>query len=297
MKPRHSDAPGGRELPKPIGPTIPRWQLGEELGRLRKAARLPEAAVADKLGCSESKIKKIEAGYVGVVRAELAFMLDMYSVTDEGAREALFELQKLGKQRGWWLKFRALPAPLATYLDLEGAATTIRAFEPLVVHGLLQTEDYARAIAGTVMLGATDADRERQVNLRMERQARVLADEPPELWVILDEAVLHRMAGGLQVMQAQLDHLVTMAGRITLQVVPFQHGPYPGTLGAFTIFDFPDGVHSPVVYVEGPAGNLYMEREDDVRRCNLAYNHMTAAALSPPESAKLIASIARKEYA
>jgi hypothetical protein len=128
----------------------------------------------------------------------------------------------------------------------------------------------------------------------MERQARVFGEDPPELWVILDEAVLHRVVGGQDVMRNQLKHLVAMSHQINLQVVPFAHGGYPGTLGAFTIFGFPEKVHSPVVYVEGPAGNLYMERDDDLRRCNAAYTHMTAAALSPPESRKLMESLIKR---
>ncbi|WP_280439883.1 helix-turn-helix domain-containing protein [Nocardia cyriacigeorgica] len=280
-------------MAKLTGPTIPRWQLGEELGRLRRAAAMSEAEVADRLGCSESKIKKIEAGYVGVVRAELLAMLDMYGMTDSGSRDELLELQRLGKQRGWWLRFGAVPAPLAQLLDLEGAATTLRIFEPMVVHGLLQTEGYARATAGTVMIGATEERREREVALRLARQERVLA-EPPEMWVILDEAVLHRVVGSPAVMREQLEHLIAMSERINLQVVPFSHGGYPGTLGAFTIFEFAENTHSPVVYVEGPAGNLYMEREADLQRSSVVFAHMIAAALSQTESRKLIARLAEQ---
>ncbi len=113
---------------------------------------------------------------------------------------------------------------------------------------------------------------------------------------MLDEAVLHRVVGGPAVMKTQLQHILDTckeAKWLTLQVVPFSHGSYTGGLGAFTLFDFEDDIHSPVVYVEGQAGSLYLERESDLRRCNLAYNHLTAAALSPPESIKLIAAVAR----
>src|SRR5262249_30950387 len=133
-------------MPRPIGPTIPRWQLGEQLADLRTGAQVSQARIAERLGCSVSKIQKIEAGEVGLVRAELEAMLGEYDLTDEALRAELFELQRLGKQRGWWSTFGAVPAPFATFLGLESAATRIKAFEPLVVHGLLQTEDYARAI-------------------------------------------------------------------------------------------------------------------------------------------------------
>lgn len=281
-------------MPKPIGPTIPRWQLGEQLSKLRDRAGVSQAQIAERLGCSLSKIQKIEAGEVGVVRTELEAMLVAYKVSDEQLAAELLELQKLGKQRGWWSKFGAVPAPFATFLGLESAATTIKVFEPMVVHGLLQTEAYARAIGETCAVGNTDEQVERQVRLRMERQERVFGEEPPELWVVLDEAVLHRAIGGPPIMQGQLKHLLALPKWVTLQVVPFENGGYPGTLGAMTIFEYEERMHTPVVYVEGQAGNLYLEKEADLRRCNVAYNHMAAAALSKQESARLIAKVANQ---
>lgn len=281
-------------MPRPIGPTIPRWQLGEQLGGLRDRARLTQGQIAERLGCSVSKIQKIEAGEVGVVRAELELMLSTYDVTDEHLRTELYALQKLGKQRGWWSKFGAVPAPFATFLGIESAATKIKAYEPMVVHGLLQTEEYARAIAGTVALMADDNQRERQVRIRMERQEKVLGDDPPEIWAILDEGVLRRVVGSPHVMMAQLTHLLNLPHWITVQVVPFRNGGYPGTLGAMTIFEFNERLHSPVVYVECQAGNLYLEKGDDLDRCNLAYNHMSASALSKQESARLIEDVAHQ---
>ncbi|MFK3984455.1 helix-turn-helix domain-containing protein [Micromonospora sp. NPDC050397] len=279
-------------MPKPIGPTIPRWQLGEQLSRLRDKARVPQAQIAERLGCSVSKIQKIEAGEVGMVRVELEAMLDTYNVADQEMRAELFSLQKLGKQRGWWSKFGGVPTPFATFLGIESAATRIRAFEPMVVHGLLQTEEYARSTAGTVALLPDGDQRERQVRIRMERQQNVLTEEPPEVWAIFDEAVLRREVGGPEVMARQLRHLLNLPTSITVQVVPFRSGGYPGTLGAMTIFDFDERLHTPVVYVEAQAGNLYLEKEEDLRRCNLAYNHMSASALSKQESARLIATVA-----
>jgi transcriptional regulator with XRE-family HTH domain len=282
-------------MPKPIGPTIPRWQLGEQLARMRDAARLSQAEIADQLGCSVSKVQKMEAGDVGIVRAELLLMLDVYGVDDTEVRDSFLELQRLGKQRGWWSTFGQVPAPFATFLGLESAATSIKIFEPMIVHGLLQTEDYARAIAETWDGGLlTEEEVERQVRIKMERQRRVLDDEPPELWVILDESVLRREVGGKAVMATQLKHMAAMAKRMTLQVVPLSHGGYPGVRGALTLFEFDEQMHSPVVYVEGQAGNLYMEKAEDLHRCTLAYNHMTTAALSRQESTRLITAVARQ---
>lgn len=281
-------------MPRPLGPTIPRWQLGEQLSRLRDTAKIQQPAAADHLGCSISKIQKIEAGEVGIVKAELASLLDLYGVNDPQMRNQMMELQKLGKQRGWWSTFGQVPAPFATFLGLESAARTIKVFEPLMVHGLLQTEPYARSVAETCNVDTAEEQVDRQVRIKMERQQRVLKDDPPEMWVILDEAVLRREFGGPRVMADQLQRLRELSKTMTILVVPFSKGGYPGILGALTIFEFDEDMHSPVGYVEGQAGNLYLEKETDLRRCNLVYNHMTAAALSRRESAQLIAAIARQ---
>lgn len=270
-----------------LGPTITRWQLGEELQRLRRAARRTEAQVAEELGCSESKIKKLEAGYVGVVRSELLAMLTMYGVTDPARRAELVELQKLGRQRGWWAAYGPVPNPFATFLGLEDAAQGMRVFEPLAVHGLLQTEDYARALTRAWTVGASEEQAERQAALRMERQQRYFS-RGGTLWVILDEAAVRRAVGGPDVMRAQIDHLWDhpLGDAVTVQVIPFSQGAHPGMAGAYTLFEFEPGVRTPVVYVESQAGNIYMERESDLHRCSVAFDHMRAAALSPLESVK-----------
>jgi len=280
-------------MPRPIGPTIPRWQLGEQLSQLRGAARKSQQDAMNRLGCSISKIQKIEAGEVGMKQVELEALLDLYDAPDE-LRSRLLDLRALGNQRGWWSAYGAVPAPFATFLGLESAATKIRVFEPLMVHGLLQTREYARALAETLNPSLSDTEVDRQVNIRLERQERVSAEDPPEVWVVLDEAVLRRQIGGPKVMAEQLNHLLKLPKRILVQVVPFTNGGYPGTLGALTLFEFAENLHTPVGYVESQAGNLYLEREEDLTRANLALNHINAAALSRQESRELIASVARQ---
>jgi len=282
-------------MPKPIGPTIPRWQLGEQLSALREQAGLSQADASERLGCSISKIQKIEAGDVGIVRAELLHLLDAYDVHEAGLRSELIELQSMGKQRGWWSKLGQVPTPFATFLGLESAARSIHSYECTLIPGLLQTERYSRAIAETCDVDVSQAQVEQQVKIRLERQQHVLDEDPPSLWVILDEAVLRRAVGGPDVMAEQLHRLSLMSKQITLQVVPFSAGGYPGVRGAMTIFEFDEDMHSPVAYVECQAGNLYMEKTEDLHRCLLAFSHMTAAALSRQESAKIINAVA-EEY-
>jgi hypothetical protein len=273
-------------MPKPIGPTIPRWQLGEQLARLRDEADLSQTEMAVRLGCSVSKIQKIEAGDVGIVRAELLAMLDAYDATEDPLRAELLELQRLGKQRGWWSTFGQLPTPFTTLLGMESAATSIRVFEPTIVYGLLQTRDYATALTDACHPDLADADR--QWRIRRARQERVFADEPPAIHVVLDEAVLRRHVGSTSVMRAQLESLLAPPKHVSVQIVPFSAGGYPGQLGSLVIFEFPERLHSPVAYAETQAGNLYMEKEVDITRSDARLTRIIDVALSRDETAKLI---------
>ncbi|WP_405115338.1 helix-turn-helix domain-containing protein [Micromonospora sp. NBC_01405] len=282
------------DVARASGPTIARWQLGRELHRLREAAGVSHKEIATELGCSESKIYKIESGVVGVSRADVIVMLTRYGVSDDRIRQTALDLQRQGKERGWWAKFGQLPNPYSMYIGLESAANAVRNFELAVVPGLLQIEAYAYAIASAAWPGQSEEAR-RRVEVRMTRQA-CLSEEPAlKFWGIVDEGVLRRQTGGPDVMRAQLHHLIEMSDRpnIELQVLPFSEGWHPGTVGSFSILEFPEDIHSPVVYVVSQAGDTYLEREDDLRRVTLAYTHLHAAALSVNKSRELIAAIAK----
>lgn len=282
-------------MPAVTGPTIPRWRLGEQLSDLRKRAGKEPIDAAKEIGASESKIRKIEAGDVPMKLSDLRVLLDFYEVTDDGVRADLLNLQKLGNQRGWWAGMGTVTSSYSTFLGLESAATRISVFEPLMIHGLLQTEDYARAI-DKIAPNSTPEFVDRQVQIRMGRQKNVWeSDDPPVMEFILDEAALRRPVGGHGVMKAQLRHLLELRDRCQLQVIPLRGGAHLGLLGALTIFEFPERLHSPVPYVEGQAGNLYLEKSPDLARANLTYNRLTAAALSPADSADLIAEIAARD--
>lgn len=283
-------------MPRPVGPTVPRWQLGEELRRRRDDAGVAQADMAKRLACSVSKIQKIEYGIVSISQAELELMLAMYKVP-EGLHEGLLELGRLGKQRGWWSKFGLLPKPFYTFLGMETAATSISVFEPLVVAGLCQTEEYMRAYTTAVAPKMTASQVDQQVRIRKERQKLVLDnDDRPDLRIVLDEAVIRRVVGGPAVMKAQLEHLLELGGSglMALHVVPFGGGSYPGSMGPLYIFEFDENLHSPVAYTEGQAGNHYLEDEKDLVRCSLAFKDIVGAALSKSESAKLIRRVIRE---
>jgi transcriptional regulator with XRE-family HTH domain len=278
------------------GPTIARWQLGAQLKALREGAGVTHRDIGAELGCSDSKIYKIEAGDVGLGRADLLVMLGKYGVTDPQRRETMLDLQRQGKERGWWARYGQLPGPYSMYIGLESAATAVRNFELAVMPGLLQTEDYTRALFNQQRLNDSAEELERRVQVRLARQETAFADDPPlQLWTIIDEGALHRRVGSAEIMHAQLLHLIEMSRHkhINVQVVPFSEGAHPGTLGSVAILEFPEDVHSPVAYVETFAGDVYLERDDDMARVTLAYTHLHSSALSATKSRELIAEIAR----
>ncbi len=281
-------------MPRASGPTISRWQLGSQLKSMRETAKITQLQIAEVLGCSESKIYKIEAGDVGINRGDLLVMLDRYHIKEEDPKyETALELQKQGKQRGWWAQHGALPNNYAMYVGLEGAATEVKNFELAVIPGLLQIEDYARAIESAAFADQP-TEAERRVELRMARQACLIDDPPLTFWAVVDESVLHRRTGGDETMHMQLEHLIEVGRRpnVTIQVLPYSEGWHPGTLGAFSILEFPEEVHTPVAYVLSFAGDAYLEREEEMRRVTLTFTHLQTAALSASKSRDLIAAIA-----
>lgn len=274
-----------------IGPTVPRWQLGILMAGLRKAKGLDQAAVAQQLGVSDSTIGNQESGKVAMSRSSVALLLDFYNIEDEDERQRYFELQRLSKTRGWWSRYGKLPAPFQQFLGIESAAEIIQSFELAVVPGLLQTEAYARAHERTLAPGQPDDWLEKQVRLRMERQANILdVDDSPELWVLVDEGILRRVAGSSSVMKDQLERIIDLveARKCIFQVVPYTAGDYPGTLGPLNIYSFDEELHSPIAFVESQGGTLVLEEPEEFNRCTSAYNHIRSAALSQKDSVKML---------
>ena len=183
-----------------------------------------------------------------------------------------------------------LPEQYTTYISFEADARSVRNYESLFVPGLLQTEDYARAVIRGVLALASDEEVERRVEARMQRQALPKKKNPLRLWAILDEAVLHRRVGGSAVMAEQLQALADAARQphITLQVIPFSSGAHAGMPGSFVVMDFPDAADPALVYIDSMAGDLFLEREPDVRRFTITFEHLQATALDPASSAQMI---------
>ena len=199
------------------------------------------------------------------------------------------------RQPGWWYSFRdVLPNPYEVYIGLEAGAASIRNFEPSVVPGLLQTADYARE---TFRNGPIELDPdgvERLVEVCLTRQKILTRDNRPRLWAVIDEAVIHRVVGGTEVMHGQLRYLADSAqqGKTTIQVVPHRAGAHAGTTGPFVILDFEEPTDPAMVYVETLAGDIYLEECSDVNRYTLAFDRLRAASLPPDDSVRLIEQVA-----
>jgi transcriptional regulator with XRE-family HTH domain len=280
-----------------IGPTVRRRRLGTELRRLREAQSIKLEEVAEKLGLATSTLSRIETGKAPTRAAYLSAMLDLYGVHDQGGRQILVDMAREGHRKGWWAAWEdVLPTGFDVYVGLEAEAASLRAYESLVVHGLLQTEAYARVVMTTVRRRQSPEQIERLVALRMQRQEVIFRADPIELWLILDEAVIRRTMGSPELMRAQLNHLADASSwpNVTLQVLPFCSGPHPCLNGPFAIIEFPERLDPDVVYTEGVAGQAYLERERDVRARAEAFDLLRAAALSPADSSDLISQLARK---
>lgn len=282
------------------GPTVRRRRLGAELRALREKNGYKLEEVADKLGIAPSTLSRIETGKAPTKTAYLTAMLRMYEVNDSAACQVLLDMAREGHRKGWWSGYDdVLPSGMGMYVGLEAEATGLRSYEATVVHGLLQTPDYASSILKEMFPRCIDEQIRRMVDVRIERQRRLdlsERDAPFDLWVIHDESVIRRTVGGRSVMRMQLSHLLAVAARpgVTQQVLPFDCGAHAALSGSFTVLEFPERSDTDVVYVESVAGSVFLEKDKDVRHRSEAFERLRAAALSPAASADLMARAARE---
>jgi transcriptional regulator with XRE-family HTH domain len=287
-------AEGGETLVS-IGPTVRRRRLSSELRRLREAHSFKLEEAADKLGLAASTLSRIETGKAPTRTAYLTTMFDMYGVADPGQRQVLMEMAREGHRKGWWAVYDdVLPTGFDVYVGLEAEAAGLRVFEDQVVHGLLQTEDYARTVMTAVRRKQHSHAIDRAVELRMERQKVLTREDPLRLWCILSEPVISRMIGGAAVMRGQLAHLLEVSQwpNVTLQVLPLASGVHPALNGPFCILEFPERGDPDVVYTEGVAGHAYLERDSEVRACAEVFDLLRAAAASPADTVEFIGAVA-----
>lgn len=274
-------------------PTVRGRRLARELRRLREDQKLTLQEVADRLGWSRATVSRLETGQTRPRHGDVADLLDLYGVPSP-ERDALITLARETRQRGWWTAY--VDVFTGSYVALEDGASGIRNWDTQLIHGLLQTESYARAVISAGRMIADEAEIDRRVAARKVRQGLLDRPDAPHLHMIIDEGVLHRPIGGVDVMTEQLRALVAAAERpnVTIQVLKYEFGAHAGLDGRFTLLSYPDPADPDVAYVEGTMGNVYLESAEEIGQHIERFSRLTTAALPPEESVQLITRAARE---
>jgi hypothetical protein len=253
--------------------------------------------VARRLEWSASKVSRIETGQSRVQTGDVRDLLDVYGITDQATAEALVQLAREARRRGWWTRYTDVLGS-GTYVGLEAEAAELHTYESMFIPGLLQTEDYARAVIRAGQTRPDPATLDRRLTARMARQEILARPDPPEIWAVLDESVVNRPVGGPEVMRSQLQYLIELSTRpnasLTLQLLPLTVGAHPGMNGPFVILGFDSPTDPPMVYLETATDGLYLDEPADVERYTLRFNHLVARALGPDESRTMIADLAKR---
>ncbi|WP_280264411.1 helix-turn-helix domain-containing protein [Nocardia wallacei] len=271
------------------GPTALRIAVGRQLRKLREQRGITRDAAGDHIRGSHAKISRLELGRTGFKERDIRDLLTLYGIADDQEREEFLGLVRKANEPGWWHRYSdLLPQWFETYLGLEYAAKSIRTFEGQLVPGLLQIEEYARAV---VSLGHHhNPEAARRVELRKRRQEILDRRGGPTLWAVLDEAVMHRPIGGVDVLRAQLEHLVEISARpnVTIQVLPYAAGGHPAAGSSFTILRFAEPELPDLVYMEQLTSAAYLDRQDDLDRYRQVMEQLTVQAEPPERSRKLL---------
>lgn len=279
------------------GPTLRRRRLANKLREIRNNAGLSSEEVAEQLGWSASKVTFMERkDSKRPDPHDVALVLDVYGVADTEVRDELVTLAREGRKRGWWFERKdSLTRAYQEFLDFEAEASTCFVWEPMVVPGVIQTPEYARALIVGGPLELPEKEIEHRVGVRMDRQEVLIqSDSPLRLHAVMDEAAIRRPVGGSTVMRAQLRRLLDAAElpNLTLQVMPFDAGAHAGTLGSFSILEFPDPGDHDVVYAESVDRETFLEDPDEVLIYHRTFRKLSAVAASPADTIKMIAAVA-----
>jgi transcriptional regulator with XRE-family HTH domain len=277
-------------MPNRHDPSFYRRRVRDALRKYRETAKFTQRDAAAALDWSPSKLVRIEAGSVGISTTDLRALLTLYSVNDAAVVKELSEMTRASRKRPWFSPYQSLLSPaFAQYLGYESSASVIRGFQPLTIPGLLQTDDYARAILLATRVGQV----EERVELRVARQELLEREDRPTIYYVLDEAALHRVVGDAKVMRRQLRHLLdtNLGPRGSLRIVPFSAGAHPSMKGSFTILEFADWDED-ALYLE-TAGDSVLSREDQrlVEEYQESFELLEDMALSVEDSVDLVASV------
>jgi transcriptional regulator with XRE-family HTH domain len=276
------------------GPTVQRILVGARLRRLRTELGLSREEAAQAIRASEWKIHRLENGQVGFKDRDIVDLLGLYQVTDPAEVADFLTLAREANTPGWWQHYGdVLPTWFRAYVDLEQAASLIRSYEGQFVPGLLQTDDYMRAVVRGAHLEESGEELGRRVRLRLARQTLLTRTEPPRLWAVVDEAALRRPVGGREVMRGQLERLIeaTKLPNVTLQILPFAAGAHPAMGSAFSILRFAAREIPDIVYLEHLTNAVYLDRRNEVERYLDAMELLCVDSEPPARTVELLERI------
>jgi transcriptional regulator with XRE-family HTH domain len=276
------------------GPTVQRMLVGAKLRRLRTDLGLSREEAAEAIRASEWKIHRLENGQVGFKERDLVDLLARYQVSDPAEVDELLAMAREANAPGWWQRYGdVLPQWFRAYVDLESAAALIRTYEGQFIPGLLQTDDYMRAVIHGAHLDESAEEVGRRVRLRMARQTLLTREHPPRLWAVVDEAALRRPVGGREVMRGQVERLIEAAKlpNVTLQVLGFDSGAHPAMVGSFSVLRFPDQELPDVVYLEHLTSASYLNKPDEVDRYLHVMESICVRAAPPEQTVELLDQI------
>ncbi|MGW7056111.1 helix-turn-helix domain-containing protein [Streptomyces sp. NPDC054888] len=281
---------------RPLGavernPTALKVILGGKLRELRVAAGFDPSHVDSKLGFSRSKTSRIELGRHGCKQSDAAALLQLYGVDDDVQVAEFLRLLEQSRRADWWRSYSdVLSDFFAPLVALEGAAATIRTYEPFYVPGLLQTPAYTRAVVQSGPGHLLTHEVRRRVELRQERQRQLDNADGPRLWAVIDESVLMRKVGGAQVMREQLEHLVAMMqrSRVTLQIAPLDVTAAVGVGTGLTYLRFAPGDLKDAVYIEHLTDSTFTQKPRIVEQYRDMMDRLGACALTPRHSLETI---------
>ncbi|MER7840799.1 helix-turn-helix transcriptional regulator [Streptomyces sp. NPDC096040] len=277
-------------------PTVLRMILGRRLQERRQEAGVSLEEAARALRVAPLTIRRLEKAEVALRPLYVEKLLETYGA-DWQETDEFVAFAERANAPGWWHTYRdVLPTWFSTYVSLETGAKALRNYEPHYATGLLQTPEYARAALGGGFPNDRDQDLERRVNLRLRRQALLERADAPTLWVVMEEAVLHRAVGGPQVMRTQMERLLKVSEleHVSVDVVPFAAGAHVGACAPFTYFRFEEPELPDVVYSEIPSDATYLDQRSDVVAHLEAHNRMSL--LTSDAQSRALLNHMRKEY-
>jgi transcriptional regulator with XRE-family HTH domain len=277
-------------------PLVQRRRLRAELKKARQVSGLTQEQVAVEMDWSLSKIIRIEAGASGISANDLRALLQLYGVKDPDRIASLLALARVARERSWWSAYQDVaPQSLLQLIEYESEAHAVRQFETLFIPGILQTEDYARAVLQNHYDEGPGSDQLRVlVELRTRREDLFDAENGPSFHFILDEAVVRRLVVGASVMRRQLRRLIEVANKpnITIEIIPFSVGLHAGMKGPFEIIEFTNPSDSDIVFMEGPRVDIISDDPEEILKYREAFEGLVKASLGPRDSLTLIARIA-----